>query len=157
MANLYDKYLLPKITNLLCSSSPNMKQRQKVVPLAYGKVLEVGAGTGLNFAFYDPEKVGQLYALEPSESMWSIARKKLAYKDLKVEFLKGVAEHIPMKDQSVDTIVITYTLCTIPDVPASLTEMKRVLRPDGKLIFCEHGLAPDESVQRWQRRLISPR
>ena len=153
MANLYNKYLLPKITNALCASGPNMKQRQKIVPLAHGQVLEIGVGTGLNFGFYDPAKVEQIFALDPSEEMWSIAQKNVKDKSLKVEFVKGYAEQIPLEDSTVDSIIITYTLCTIPDTQASLKEMRRVLKPGGEFIFCEHGIAPERSVQRWQHIL----
>ena len=89
MKNPYDKYLLPKITNALCASGPNMKQRQKVVPLAYGRVLEIGIGSGLNFSYYDPVKLNHLFALDPSEKMWPIAQKKIDIKSLEVEFIKG--------------------------------------------------------------------
>lgn len=155
MTRLYDKYILPKVTNALCASRPNMKQREKIVPLASGRVLEIGVGSGLNFEFYDTNKVDYLFALDPSEEMWSIAKKRKNKNRLQVEFVKGVAEEIPIDDNAVDSIVITYTLCTIPDVQSSFSEMRRVLKPGGKLIFCEHGIAPDKSMQRWQN-LLNP-
>ena len=152
MANLYEKYLLPRITNVLCASRPVMKQRQKVVPLAYGTVLEIGVGTGLNLPYYDPEKIDHLIALDPSEEMWSIAQKEVGT-SMEVRFVQGYAEQIPIEDQTVDSIILTYTLCTIIDVPSALQEMRRVLKPSGQLIFCEHGIAPDRSVQKWQHTL----
>ena len=151
--NPYNKYILPKITNAACSGSPTMKQRQKIVPLAYGNVLEVGVGSGLNFDFYDATKVDRLYALDPSEEMWALAKKQLDTSQIKIEFTKGYAEEIPLDSNSIDSIVITYTMCTIPDVEASLAEMRRVLKVHGELIFCEHGIAPDNSVRRWQNIL----
>lgn len=155
MINLYSKYVLPRITNAVCSSSPNMKQREKVVPNAYGRVLEIGAGSGLNFRYYDPDKVEHLFALDPSEEMWSIAKSQTNSKLFDIDFIKGYAEQIPMDDDTVDSILITYTLCTIPDVSVSLEEMRRVLKPGGVFIFCEHGIAPDKSVQKWQN-LLNP-
>jgi len=155
MPNLYNKYILPKITNAACSSSPSMKQRQKIVPLAYGNVLEVGVGSGLNFKYYDPTKVDRLFALDPSAEMWAIAKKQNENSLLNTEFTKGYAEEIPLDSNTIDSIVITYTMCTIPDVEASLMEMRRVLKTHGVLIFCEHGIAPDKSVQRWQK-LLNP-
>lgn len=153
MTNLYDKYILPKVTNFLCATGPAMKQRQKVVPLASGRVLEIGVGTGLNFSFYDHEKVKQVLALDPSEEMWGLAKNRLDDVHLDVDFIKGYAENIPLDANSVDSIVITYTLCTIPDHAAAMKEFKRVLKPSGNIIFSEHGIAPDRSVRKWQNRL----
>ena len=153
MASLYDRYILPKVTNALCSSGPNMKQREKIVPQAFGKVLEIGIGTGLNFGYYDTMKVDQLFGLDPSEEMWSIAQKQIPSSSLKVEFLKGLAEEIPLEANTLDSVLVTYTLCTIPDVDKAFTEMRRVLKPNGQLIFCEHGKAPDKSVRKWQNAL----
>jgi len=150
MTNPYNKYLLPKITHFVCQAGPNMKQRIKVVPQASGQVLEIGAGSGLNFKFYDQEKVEHLFALDPSEEMWSIAESSLEKKTFAIEFIKGFAEQIPLEDNAVDTILTTYTLCTIGNLEASFKEMRRVLKPGGSLIFCEHGKAPDKSVRRWQ-------
>ena len=132
-----------------------MKQRQKIVPLAYGNVLEVGVGSGLNFGYYNSAKVDKLFALDPSEEMWALAKKQLDTSQINIEFTKGYAEEIPLDSNSIDSIVITYTMCTIPNVEASLAEMRRVLKVHGELIFCEHGVAPDNSVRRWQN-LLNP-
>ena len=153
LMGLYDRYVLPRVTNLLCSSNPNMKQREKVVPLAEGDVLEIGMGTGLNLPYYDAGKVRKLWALEPSEGMRKLAHEKLAGSKLEVEVLDRPGEEIPLDANSVDTVLVTYTLCTIPDARLALRGMQRVLRPGGKLLFCEHGLAPDASVRRWQDRI----
>lgn len=155
MANLYDRYILPKVTNALCACGPNMKQREKIVPLASGIVLEVGVGSGLNFKYYDHDRVDHLFALDPSEEMWSIAQKQIANSELQPEYVKASAEKMPIDNNTIDSIIITYTLCTIVNVNASLSEMRRVLKPNGKLIFCEHGIAPDKSVRRWQN-LLNP-
>jgi ubiquinone/menaquinone biosynthesis C-methylase UbiE len=150
---LYDRYLLPHIVNLACSQKPNMRQRQKVVPRATGRVLEVGFGTGLNLPYYAAGSVTRVWALEPSEQMWNLAEDAVAETPIEVEFLQAGAEEIPLPRNSVDTVVLTYTLCTIPDTVAALAEIRRVLAADGRLIFCEHGEAPDVGVQRWQKRL----
>lgn len=155
MPNLYDKYLLPPLTNWACTSSPARRQRQKVVPRAYGRVLEIGAGSGLNLEFYSTDQVERLFALEPSVEMWDIARKQADLHRLELEFIQGYAEKIPLDDQLVDCIVTTYTMCTIGDLPKAFAEMRRVLKPGGRLFFSEHGQAPDRSVRRWQD-LINP-
>jgi len=150
---LYDRYILPRLVNLACSSKPNMKQREKVVPLAEGEVLEIGVGSGLNLSFYDPDRVQKVWGLEPSEGMRRLARQRLVGSELDVEMIDLPGEEIPLDANSVDTVVVTYTLCTIPDTQRALRGMQRVLRPGGKLLFCEHGVAPDEGVRRWQDRL----
>jgi ubiquinone/menaquinone biosynthesis C-methylase UbiE len=130
-----------------------MRQREKVVPLAQGQVLEIGIGSGLNMPFYDVTRVSHIWGLEPSAEMWAIAQKNARQHHLDAEFIQSGAESIPLENNCVDTVVMTYTLCTIPETEAALDEIGRVLKPGGKLIFCEHGVAPDESVRRWQNRL----
>jgi len=150
---LYERFLLPKVVNFTCSMKPSMRQRAKVVPLASGSVLEVGFGSGLNLPFYDSTKVQRVWALDPSAEMWAIAEGRVRGAAFPVEFLRAPAEQIPLAHGSVDTVLVTYTLCTLPDVRRALGEMARVLKPGGELVFCEHGAAPDESVRRWQNRL----
>jgi ubiquinone/menaquinone biosynthesis C-methylase UbiE len=151
--NIYDKYLMPRVVNLACGLKPTMKQREKVVPLAEGRVLEIGVGSGLNLPFYDAGKVQHVWGLDPSKEMWELAQKTLRNFDIDMEFLETPAEAIPLDDDSVDTLMMTYTMCTIPEVLPALEEMRRVLKPGGRLLFCEHGVAPDESVRKWQNRL----
>lgn len=151
--NLYDRFVLPRVVHFTCSRNPNMRQRAKIVPSASGEVLEIGFGSGLNLPFYDRALVQRLWALEPAEEMWALARPRAERAPFPVEFLKASAETVPLADHSVDTVVITYTLCTVPDVPRALAQVARVLRPNGYLLFCEHGLAPDEGIRKWQRRL----
>ena len=150
---IYEKYLMPKLVHFTCGLKPTMKQREKVVPLAEGRVLEVGIGSGLNIPFYTAHKVKHLWGLDPSPEMWSIARKNAARHHIDVEFIQSGAEAIPLGNNSADTVMMTYTMCTIPEVHSALDEIRRVLKPGGKLVFCEHGLAPDKDVQRWQNRL----
>jgi ubiquinone/menaquinone biosynthesis C-methylase UbiE len=149
----YDHYVLPRLLNAAMSAKPIHYQRRKVVPRAEGRVLEVGFGAGHNLPFYDAAKVTHLWALEPSAEMRARAAERVAETTIPFEFIDLPSEQIPLDAEVADTILITYTLCTIPDVMAALSEMRRVLKPSGKMIFCEHGEAPDESVRRWQRRL----
>ena len=151
--NPYEKYILPHFINVACGMKPITLQRQKVVPEASGRILEVGMGSGLNMPYYDPSKVEKVYGLEPSEDMRALASKRVANAPFEVEFIDLPGEEIPLEDNSVDTVLLTYTLCTIPDTAQALAQMKRVLKPGGKLLFSEHGAAPDESVKKWQERI----
>lgn len=150
---LYSRFILPKVVHFTCGMKPIMHQRRKVVPQAEGLVLEIGVGSGLNLPFYDADRVSKVLGLEPSAEMRQIASKAAADAPVDVEFIDLPGENIPLDDRSVDTILVTYTLCTIPNTQAALNQMNRVLKPGGRLIFCEHGAAPDESVRRWQDRL----
>lgn len=151
----YGEHVLPHLMTFACSAKPNRKQREKIVPEACGDVLEIGFGAGLNLPHYDRSKVRKIWALEPSEGMRRKAGKMLDETDVDfdIEFIDLPGERIPLQDASVDTVLITYTLCTIEDTAQALAGMRRVLKPGGRLLFCEHGLAPDEDVQRWQARL----
>jgi ubiquinone/menaquinone biosynthesis C-methylase UbiE len=149
----YDKYILPRCINCACNARPVMKQRKKVVPLASGTVLEIGIGTGLNLPYYDAGRVERLIGLDPSETSWRLAGERAARLGFEVEFIGLPGEEIPLGDGSVDTVLVTFALCTIPDPVAALRGMARVLRAGGRLIFCEHGKAPDPGVCRWQDRI----
>lgn len=148
--------MLPHALNLACGFKAIRRQRQKVVPAAEGRVLEIGFGSGLNVPYYDFGKVTKLWALEPSEGMRRLAHKRLNPVRTEFEFIDLPGEEIPLGDASVDTVLCTFTLCTIPDTAAALDGMRRVLKPGGRLLFCEHGRAPDEKVRRWQDRLNGP-
>ena len=149
----YDRHVLPKLLDFAMRQKPIMLQRGKVVPMAQGRVLEIGIGSGLNLEFYDRARVEKLWGLDPSEELRRLARERAHTAGIDVEFLGLPSEQIPLADASVDTVLTTYTLCTIPDVARALTEMRRVLRPGGVLVFSEHGRAPDSNVARWQDRL----
>ena len=151
--SLYDKYVLPKFLNCACGSNPVSRQRQKVVPLVEGKVLEVGVGSGLNLPFYDKSKIDELWGLDPSEELSDMARKLADRENIVVNFISSGAEEIPLPDSYFDSVLITYTMCTIPEVTRANREIKRVLKTGGKLIFCEHGEAPDENIRKWQKRI----
>ena len=152
---LWERYVVPGLISSACSSKPIMKQREKVVPLASGRVLEVGSGSGTNFGFYDEQKVDELIALEPAPGMVSRARKTAAKLGMEkdITFLETGAEAIGLDDKSVDTAVLTFVLCTIPDWRASLAEIRRVLKPGGRVLFSEHGLAPDAKIAKLQSRI----
>jgi len=152
---LYNKYILPKFINCACGSKPINYQRSKIVPYAKGVVLDIGIGSGLNIPFYNKSNINHLYGLDPSSELIEIAKRVAKTHKLEIEFLECGAESIPLADNSIDTIVITYTMCTIPDISLSNAEMFRVLKPNGKLLFCEHGIAPDEKVAKWQK-IINP-
>ncbi|HEX4303571.1 MAG TPA: methyltransferase domain-containing protein [Rhizomicrobium sp.] len=149
----YSRHILPRLLDGAMSAKPITYQRKKVVPRAQGRVLEIGFGAGHNLPFYDSSKVERIWALEPAAEMRARAGERAAASPIPLEFLGLPSEKIPLDDASADTILITYTLCTIPDVMVALGEMRRVMKPNGRMIFCEHGEAPDDSVKRWQRRI----
>jgi ubiquinone/menaquinone biosynthesis C-methylase UbiE len=151
--SFYGRHVLPRLLNCACGVKPIREQRQKVVPHARGRVLEIGIGSGLNLPYYDPAKVERVIGLDPAEEMLRFAKRKSGTLPFPVEYLALEGERIPLERESVDTVLVTYTLCTIPDALKALGGMRRVLKPGGQLIFCEHGKAPDESVRRWQDRL----
>lgn len=150
---LYDRYILPKLLDVACSARPIGKQRAKIVPQAKGVVLELGFGSGLNLPYYDASKVERLYALEPSAGMLNRAKEKTKGAPFQVDVLAETAEALSLGAASVDTVLVTYSLCTIPDPVAALAAARRVLKPGGQLLFCEHGRAPDAGVHRWQQRI----
>ena len=150
--SFYGKYVLPVLTDLAMRNKGASAERARWVPVAAGVVLEVGAGSGLNFAHYGPH-VRTVYALDPSAELRRMAAPRAQRARVPIEFLAASAEAVPLPDGSVDTVVTTWTLCTIPDPARALHEMGRVLRGDGRLIFVEHGRAPDPRVVRWQDRL----
>ncbi|MDA9094364.1 class I SAM-dependent methyltransferase [Gammaproteobacteria bacterium] len=151
--SLYEKYVLPKFLNCTCGSKPINYQRKKVVPLAQGLVLDVGIGSGLNIPFYDMSKIDKVLGLDPSVELNNLAKDVAEEHQVNVDFMLCGAEDIPLPDNHVDTVLITYTMCTIPLVHEANKEMLRVLKPGGKLVFCEHGQAPDLKVAKWQKRI----
>lgn len=153
MTSFYDRHIMPRLIGCACASKPIMKQRVKVVPKAAGKVLELGIGGGLNLQFYDPAKVESVSGVDPSAELRAVALQAERPEGLKVEIQKGTAEALPFDSGSFDCVVCTFTLCSVQSPRDALAEAKRVLKPGGRFLFCEHGLAPDEGVAKWQGRL----
>lgn len=151
--SFYEQHILPHVIDFACGDKVIMEQRQHVLAAAEGRVLEVGMGSGLNLRYYNPDKVDFVWGLEPSDGMRKKAQKNLQQSPVQVEWLGLPGEEIPLDSHSADTVVLTFTLCTIPEWETALKQMKRVLKPGGKLLFCEHGAAPDEAVARWQNRV----
>ena len=151
--NFYEKYILPRFLNCACASEPITFQRKKVTPLAEGIILEVGIGSGLNLPFYDKSKIIELWGIDPSKEINAMAKKVAKKEELNVKFISSSAENIPLPDNYFDTVLITYTMCTIPEVIKANNEIRRVLKDNGKMIFCEHGLSPDENIKKWQNRI----
>ena len=151
--NWYERNVLPWLIDFACGMKSVSKQRMKVIPQAQGRVLEIGLGTGLNLPFYDTGRVSELVGVEPSLTMHHLAMKRSRAAGIPVELVGIGAERLPLADHVFDTVVSTYTLCTIPDPVLALREVRRVLAPGGRLLFSEHGRAPDESVRKWQTRI----
>jgi ubiquinone/menaquinone biosynthesis C-methylase UbiE len=148
---IYHDVILPKICDLSMRNERLRPYRERVIGAAEGRVLEIGSGSGLNLPYYRPS-VREILALEPDENLLAMAR-RVPHTEIPVNFIEASAEAIPLDDSSVDTVVTTWTLCTIPGADAALSEMRRVLRPGGMLLFVEHGLSPDRGVRWWQDTL----
>ncbi len=153
MASFYEKHVLPRLIRCGCGCEMLAQKRAALIPGASGRVLELGIGGGLNLKFYDPARVSGVTGIDPSAELRAYARAAPRPDGLAVEILDASAEEIPFEDGCFDTVVTTFTLCTVPDAPRALAEARRVLRPGGQLLFCEHGRAPDAGVAAWQRRV----
>ena len=149
----YKDFVYPYLVDKLGNPPPIQEIRKQIIPLAEGKVLEIGAGSGANFPHYNPAKVSRLYALEPNIGMIRLAQKHQSRTRLIIEYLDLPGERIPLEDETVDTVVSTFTLCTISGIVEAIRGIAHVLRPDGKFIFFELGLSPDPKVQRWQKQM----
>jgi len=149
----YKNYFYPYLVDILGNPPPIQKIRQQIIPQAQGAVLEIGIGSGANIIHYDPTKVNKLYALEPNLGMIRLAEKQQRNTKLNIEYLDLPGERIPLEDGTIDTVVSTFTLCTIPGIVDAIRGVARVLKPNGKLVFFELGLSPDPEVQRWQKQL----
>lgn len=150
---LYTKYIMPRLCDYFCSTKPIQYQRKKIVCNATGIVLEIGMGSGNNIPFYNYSKVEKIIGLDPSEELSIMAKKNAKKHNADIEHIFGYAEDINMEDNSIDTVLMTYTLCSIDDTEKALKEIHRVLKPSGQLLFCEHGTAPDEDISKWQNRM----
>lgn len=149
----YNDKVVPRLVTCACGTKPILKQREKVVPQARGHVLEIGMGAGHNLPYYRTEQVERVVGIDPCSTSWALAQPRAASLGVPLEFIEGSAESMPLPDEEFDTVLMTYSLCTIPDAQSALQEIRRVLKPGGRLVFCEHGEAPDASVARWQQRI----
>ena len=151
--SLYEKYFLPKMLDVCCGMEGFQKKRSQIVPLAYGRILEIGIGSGLSLDYYNFNKVEEIIGVDPAVSSVTIAKSRASKLHSKISFIEASAESIDLESSSFDCVVIGYSLCTIADPLKALSETKRLLKPDGSLFFMEHGLAPEENIQKWQHRL----
>ena len=151
--SFYEKKILPKVLDLLCGSSPINYQRKKIVPKVSGNVLEIGIGSGLNLPHYNVSNISNITALDPAEELTDIAKKRISELDLDIDVINCGAEEIPLESKSFDSILVTYTLCSIENLDDSMREIRRVIKDDGTLFFCEHGVAPDLKTKNWQNRI----
>ncbi len=150
---LYHRFILPALMHRVCAHKNITDQRKKIIPQAKGKVLELGIGSGLNLPFYVPKSVACVWGIDPSQTLMDMIPGPPARLSFPVLLMAGSGEQIPLDTHSADTVVVTYTLCSIPNIRQALAEVRRVLKPSGRLLFCEHGQAPDMNITRWQDRL----
>jgi ubiquinone/menaquinone biosynthesis C-methylase UbiE len=150
--SFYDQQVLPRFINLVCATKTVRELRQRVCAGLHGRVVEVGFGSGLNIPHY-PAEVTSVAAIEPADTGWKLAGRRVAGAPIPIDRTGLDGQALPLSDNSCDAALSTYTLCTIPDVAAALAELRRVLKPGAAFHFLDHGLAPDESVRRWQHRL----
>lgn len=151
--SFYSRFVLPPVLNLVMKDSRLRERRERLVPKAHGRVLEIGIGSGLNLPYYDASRVRRLCAVDPSAELLAMARSNATRLKIDVELAQQSAERLRFADGSFDSVVLTWTLCSIPDPALALAEIRRVLKAGGELLFIEHGLSPDPGVARWQRRL----
>lgn len=152
----YRRHLAPCLVHAACSFRPFSRMRQKMVPKAEGLVVEIGFGSGLNLPYYDPGRVERLAGVDPDPTMLDLAERRSRGLPFRIDRLEAGGESIPLEDGSADTVVFSYALCTIPDPGAALAEARRILRPLGRLIYCEHGQGDTPLRRRWQDRLNRP-
>lgn len=149
----YAKHILPVCLDKACNVGPVNKQRAKIIPLAKGRVLEIGIGSGLNLPHYNAAQVERVIGVDPDDHIWARSKTRRDVASFPIERIGLSGEDIPMKADSVDTVVVTYSLCTIPNPVRALREMRRILKPGGEILFCEHGRAPDQNIAKWQKRI----
>ena len=153
MPSFYDRHIMPRVIRCICGQPGIEKKRAALIPQAAGHVLEVGCGGGLNFAHYDPQKVTGVMGVDPSQALRDMAMQQAQTAATRITVAEGVAESLPFDDALFDTAVLTFTLCSVTSPLRALSEIRRVLKPGGQLLFCEHGQSPDAAIQIWQSRI----
>ena len=151
--SLYETYFLPKLLDFCCGMEGFQNKRSQIVPMAHGRILEIGIGSGLNFDHYNFDRVEEIIGVDPAVSSVAMARSRSSKYNSKISFIESSAESIDLESSSFDCVVIGYSLCTIPDPLKALAEARRLMKPEGSLLFMEHGLAPEQNIQKWQHRL----
>ncbi len=151
--SIYARYIGPKVVSCLCSSEDITAERERMIPQARGVVLEIGMGPGLNLPFYNPDQVTKVIGVDPNQAFLSLGEARHRASPVPLEIILAPAEALPLEAESIDTAVITYTLCSVSDPELALREVRRVLKPSGQVLFLEHGLSPEPGVARWQHRL----
>ena len=151
--SLYENYFLPRLLDFCCGMEGFQNKRSQIVPMAHGRVLEIGIGSGLNFEHYNFDKIDEIVGVDPAVSSIAIARSRSSQYNSKISFIESSAESIALESSSFDCVVVGYSLCTIPEPLKALAEVRRLMKPTGSLLFMEHGLAPEQNIQKWQHRL----
>ena len=151
--SLYENYFLPRLLDFCCGMEGFQNKRSQIVPMAHGRVLEIGIGSGLNFEHYNFDKIDEIVGVDPAVSSIAIARSRSSQYNSKISFIESSAESIALESSSFDCVVVGYSLCTIPEPLKALAEARRLMKPTGSLLFMEHGLAPEQNIQKWQHRL----
>jgi len=149
----YSTYIGPRVVHTLCAAGPIQSQRERVIPQAAGRVLEIGIGSGLNLPHYRPDHVAEIVGVDPDGSMLRLGQKRREACPIPLNLIHQSAETLPLDSASIDTLVLTYTLCSIPNPLPALVEARRVLKADGRVLMCEHGAAASKSTARWQNRV----
>lgn len=150
---IYNRHILPRCLDMACGVKPIQRQREKIIPYAQGLVLEIGIGSGQNLPHYNPNKVSKIIGVDPDDHIWKRSESRRNNCAIEIERIGLSGEDIPLESDLADTVVVTYSLCTIPDPVKALREMSRILKPGGKILFSEHGMAPDANVKIWQSRI----
>ena len=151
--SLYENYFLPRLLDFCCGIEGFQNKRSQIVPMAHGRVLEIGIGSGLNFEHYNFDKIDEIVGVDPAVSSIAIARSRSSQYNAKISFIESSAESIALESGSFDCVVVGYSLCTIPEPLKALAEARRLMKPTSSLLFMEHGLAPEQNIQKWQHRL----
>ena len=149
----YEAKILPSLINCCCATKPINYQRQKIIPQASGHILEIGIGSGLNFNYYNKANVSEVFAVEPDGVLLKKAKQNAELNNIDLNIQQLKAEELPFDNNSFDTVISTYTMCSIPGLGSAMSEINRVMKPNAKFLFSEHGKSPDSDILKWQKRM----